>query len=437
MGLFTIAGVLEGFYGQPWSWADRRAVMERCVPAGLPWFAWAPKNDPLHRDAWRDPFPDEHLEGFADLLAIDGLKLCVSIAPGKDVGDIDEDIASLSAKLEPVVQIVEANGSHIPLVLIAFDDLESEPGQLVADALRHAEIISALGNYFGSRIQLGAVPAHYAGVQPTQYLTAFSENLPPEVLIGWTGDAVVNDRISAESAERFADAVDGRALLLWDNYPVNDVFLRDRLFLHPLRGRDPLLSEFCPAYFANAAVQPMLSLPPLLSAAAWCETGTSVEAWDEFDEPAQLAMLAEACEGGELYRLAIAAVDEPDSKEFDDLWWWLERMEVLELTGEMGDQAKAWTDQANTEAEVALIAMDLLERDPGDVEVPALVIDLWTRWGKVRRAKHSVFGPRFAVTPTMGVSAAGVWTLVGSSVREDANATDVLCRAGLARHQAE
>ncbi len=434
MGLFTIAGVLEGFYGEPWSWASRRAVMERCVPAGLPWYAWAPKSDPLHRDRWRETFTDEHLEGFADLLAIDGLKLCIGIAPGKDADeDVQADVDSLIAKLEPVVQLVEANGSHTPLIMVAFDDLEPEQ----ADAVRHSKLVSALSIDFGERIQLAAVPAHYAGTVTTDYLAAFSAGLPPEVLIGWTGPSVVNDRISAEAAEAFADAVDGRALLLWDNYPVNDVFMKDRAFLHPLRGRDSLLSEFCPAYFANAAVQPMLSLPPLLSAAAWCETGTSVEVWDEFDEPPQLAMLAEACEGGELYRLAIAAVDEPDSKEFDDLWWWLERIEVLELTGDLGEQAKPWTDQANAEAEVALVAMDLLEREPGDVEVPALVVDLWSRWATVRRARPSVFGPRFAVTPAMGVSAEGMWTLTGPSVREDVNATDVLCRAALAHHQAD
>jgi hyaluronoglucosaminidase len=433
VGLFAISGVLEGFYGKPWSWEERRAVMERCVPAGLPWYAWAPKADPLHRDAWREPFTDEHLAGFADLLSIDGLKLCVAIAPGVDPGEFDDDLASLIEKLEPVLQLVEANGSHIPMVMVAFDDL----GPDSADGNSHALLVSALSEALEDRVLICTVPAHYAGVSPTEYLTAFSDALPPDVLVGWTGPLVVNETINAYDAQAFADAVDGRPLLLWDNYPVNDVFMRDRLFLHPLRGRDSLLSEFCHAYFANAGTHAMLSLPPLLSAGSWCEDGVSTEAWEEFDEPVQLAMLAEACEGGELFRLAETAVADLESQAFDDLWWWLERIDVLELTGAMGTEAAPWIAQANAEAELSLIAMDLLEREPGDEEVPELLIDLMSKWPKVRRAQTSVFGPRFALRPALGVIASGVWTMASvdpGPVVEDRNATDVLCRGAIARH---
>jgi hyaluronoglucosaminidase len=319
MGLFTFAGVLEGFYGKPWSWEQRRSVMERCVPAGLPWYCWAPKSDPLHRSAWREPFTDEYLAGFADLLSIDGLKLCIGIAPGMEPGAAKSDDAEvLGAKLAPVIELVEAAGSHVPMVMVAFDDLGPE----LTDPRRHGQLISSLGNQFGDRIVLGAVPVHYATTAASDYLRAFSEELPADVLIGWTGELVVNEQIHAAQAEAFADAVDGRPLLLWDNYPVNDAFMKNRLFLRPLRGRDDLLSEFCAGYLANAGVQPLLSLPPLLSAAAWCETGTATEVWDEFDQPVQLALLSEACEGRELYRLALAATEDAESSAFDDLWCW-------------------------------------------------------------------------------------------------------------------
>jgi hypothetical protein len=434
VGLFAIAGVLEGFYGKPWTWQQRRSVMERCVPAGLPWYAWAPKSDPLHRERWRDPFTDEHLAGFADLLTIDGLKLCIAIAPGLDAADFSEnfdgDLVKLVAKVEPVVQLVEAGGSHTPLVIIAFDDL----GPDVTDPERHAQIISALSDSFGDRIQLAVVPVHYAATVSTQYLEVLTDGLPPDVLVAWTGPLVVNDSIDAYDAQAFADAVDGRPLLLWDNYPVNDAFMSDQLFLHPMRGRDPLLSELCHAYFANAGVQPMLSLPPLLSAGAWCEGGVAAESWEEFDEPVQLALLAEACQGGELYRLAEVAVADLESQAFDDLWWWLERLNVLGLAGTIGEEATPWIDQANAEASLSLLAMDLLERETGDLEVPELIIDLLLRWPKVRRAKPSVFGPRFGVRPTLGVNGEGVWTAKAPLVSEGRNATDVLCRAALARH---
>jgi hyaluronoglucosaminidase len=434
MGMFTIAGVLEGFYGPPWLWTQRRAVMERCVPAGLPWFAWAPKSDPLHRDRWRDPFTDEHLAGFADLLNIDGLKLCLSIAPGKGLSDdLDADAAAIVAKCEPVLDLVEANGSHTPLLMLAFDDLSSD----LADGERHGELVARVEAALGDRVQLAAVPVHYAGVVTTEYLRGFSAALPPDVLVGWTGAAVVNQQVLAVEAEAFSDAVDGRPLLLWDNYPVNDVFLADRLFLRPLVGRDSLLSEFCPAYFANAGLQPNASLPALLSIAAYCETGDAAEVWDEFEQPVQLALLAEACDGSELRRLAEAATADPESQAFDDLWWWLERLEVLELDGDLGAEVQPWVEQVVAEADLALVAMDLLERTTDDEEVSELIIRVLLEWPKVRSSRVSVFGPRFAVSPQFGVQATGEWRPTGSVVTEGRNATDVLIRAALARHTTE
>ncbi len=431
MGLFTFAGVLEGFYGTPWTWAERRAVMERSLSAGLPWYAWAPKGDPLHRDDWRAPFSDAHLQGFADLLSLEGLHLCIGIAPGPNPGEtVAADVEALVAKLEPVLQLVEAVGSHVPMLMVAFDDLGAdllEPG-------RHGEIVTGLYEAFEDRVVLAAVPVHYAGTQRTDYLEAFSAALPPDVLVGWTGPMVVNDSIDAADAEAFSDAVDGRPLLLWDNYPVNDALMRGQLFLHPLRGRDSLLSEFCSGYFANVGLQPQLSLPGLLSAAAFCETGFAAEVWDEFEQPVQIALLAEACDGGELYRLGLHAITDTESKEFDDLWWWLERIEVLEVGDTIGEEALPWVSQANAEAELCLVAMDLLDRPPDDADVPGLIVDLWRRWPTLRRSEFSVFGHRLAIRPTMGVHADGGWHLDASSVVRDRNVTDLLCDAALARH---
>jgi hypothetical protein len=107
---------------------------------------------------------------------------------------------------------------------------------------------------------------------------------------------------------------------------------------------------------------------------------------------------------------------------------------VLELTGTMGEEATPWIEQANAEASLSLIAMDLLEREQGDIEVPELIVDLLSRWPKVRRAKTSVFGPRFGLRPAMGLTGEGVWTAKAALVSEGRNATDVLCRAALERH---
>jgi hyaluronoglucosaminidase len=427
VGLFAVAGVLEGFYGTPWSWDERVAIMEQCVPAGLDWYVWAPKSDPLHRKLWRDPFTEEHLDGFRRLLKVDGLQLGIAIAPGMSPGDdLAADVAALVAKLSPVVEL------GATLIMVAFDDLEAH----LADGMRHAQIVSALIEHFIDHPELRwvAVPVHYATVEPSEYLTALAAGLPADVLIGWTGPLVVNESISAQDAEVFADAVDGRPLLLWDNHPVNDAVMADRLFLMPPSGRDPLLGEFCGAYLANAGVQAWPSLPGLLGAAAYASTGVAEAKWDDLDDPVNTALLAQACDGRELYRLAVDAL-ETEAGSLDDLWWWLERMEDLELSGPLGEAAEPWIVQARVEAEVSLLALDLLEREPGDDEVSTLVFTLFQRWPAARRGTHTVFGPRFALNPAFGVSSGGEWQLSASALVEDRNVTDFLCRAALARHR--
>ena len=82
---------------------------------------------------------------------------------------------------------------------------------------------------------------------------------------------MVNDRITAAEARGSADSLGGRPPLLWDNYPVNDAMMADRLFLGPLRGRDPGLAEACSGYLANAMVQPRCSMLPLASVAAYLD----------------------------------------------------------------------------------------------------------------------------------------------------------------------
>jgi hypothetical protein len=431
---FAVAGVLEGFYGPPWSWDDRVAIMERCAPAGLPWYVWAPKSDPLHRKRWREPFTDQHLDGFRRLIALDGVRVGVALSPGADLDDLDTDAEALAAKLRPV------RGLGVALVMIAFDDIDPA----LTDGERHGALIRALTSRLDlTEVHLVVVPTHYATLANTTYLRALSNGLPPEVMVGWTGAHVVNEAIGVHDAAAFADIVDGRPLALWDNYPVNDATLADRAFLLPLNGRDPRLDEYCGAYLANAAVQPWLGLPALLSAGAWATTGVATPPWEVegFEDPVNIATLAQACDGRELCRLAHAAVaisqgddDDDQLRDTDDLWWWLERVEHLDVNGPIGLDARPWIFQARAEAAAALNALELLERDPDEPDVAIAVLGLLRSWLKVRKGTVSVLGIRFGLTPKASIDASGNWTITSDVIVEGRNATDILCRAALARH---
>ena len=52
-------------------------------------------------------------------------------------------------------------------------------------------------------------------------------------------------------------------VLLWDNYPVNDLSMSDELHIGPLRGRDPELPSTVYGYLNNPLLQEELSFIPL------------------------------------------------------------------------------------------------------------------------------------------------------------------------------
>ena len=56
---FELSGVIEGFYGPPWSHSDRLDMLRFMGRAGLNVYIYAPKDDPYHRTRWREPYPED------------------------------------------------------------------------------------------------------------------------------------------------------------------------------------------------------------------------------------------------------------------------------------------------------------------------------------------------------------------------------------------
>ena len=54
-----LAGVIEGFYGQPWSQAERFELFDRMAAWGPNnTYFYAPKDDLKHRALWREPYSE-------------------------------------------------------------------------------------------------------------------------------------------------------------------------------------------------------------------------------------------------------------------------------------------------------------------------------------------------------------------------------------------
>lgn len=405
-----LRGVIEGFYGPPWSWAERMSLLEWAIPRGLVDYVYAPKDDPKHRSEWRTPYTAEELHGFADLGAIDGAQVWFAVSPGLSMtyGDAD-DRRTLVAKFTDLVD----HGVHG--FCLAVDDLPPTPGLGAA----HGDLAAFLVEELDAPLLL--VPTDYTSTAPTTYLRELADTCPEEVPIGWTGSTVVCDTITAAEAAARTAALGGRKPWLWDNYPVNDALMDDRLFTGPLRGRDPALAGMLCGYVANGGVQPRSSRPAFASIAAWLDGDDPVTAWDTFVDDADWRIFSEACDGHVPNRLAadvVAGRDDGAARE-----WFAAAAETMPPGLE--DEAAPWIEQLHREAAVAVAVLDA-----GDD--PAVLTTALLPWLGMARPRHSVLGARRAFRPVFGQDDLGGFVARAGAIQAGPNALDVLAHGALA-----
>ena len=60
-------GIVEGFFGQQWSWQARQDIARFLAAEGCNSYIYAPKNDEYFRKQWHIPCPDEHLQNLQRL----------------------------------------------------------------------------------------------------------------------------------------------------------------------------------------------------------------------------------------------------------------------------------------------------------------------------------------------------------------------------------
>jgi hyaluronoglucosaminidase len=421
----AMIGAIEGFYGRPWSWSDRLAVCRAVAAAGGDTYVYAPKDDPLHRDRWREAYPDEELARFEELVAASPVRVGFAISPGLSIdSSAPADRDALAAKVGQLTDV------GVDLVVLALDDLPFRP----VLGREHGELTAWLRERLPSQVDLAMVPNHYTGCVDAPYLADLRATVPAEVAVGWTGRFVVNDAIEVGDVARWSEVMDGRAPLLWDNVPVNDVVMADRLFLGPLRGRNPAVPTMLAGYLANGGVQALASIPPIRSAVAWARGGDPVDEWD--------AAIGDALVLGR-------CVDEHELAALLDAWARaeddVERAAALDgvdrllcdaegcTDGGLGEEVAPWVEAVRAEAAVGRGAVRVLRHrrdDPARASLDAMAMVV--SWRQVRRGTVSVFGPRDGFRPVLGQSAEGDWLCSPTAFDVERNAIDRLVRAAIA-----
>src|SRR5678815_1201834 len=83
-----LAGVIEGFYGQPWPQAERFELFEWMEAWGLNTYLYAPKDDLKHRALWREPYSAAEAETMGQLIqagSARGIRFIYALSPGLDI----------------------------------------------------------------------------------------------------------------------------------------------------------------------------------------------------------------------------------------------------------------------------------------------------------------------------------------------------------------
>lgn len=410
-------GIIEGFYGPLWTWDQRLTLSTALADAGMDTYVYAPKDDPFHRERWRDPYPPEEFSALTEFVERSALDVGVAISPGLSM---DPDDASDRADLLGKIEQLTATGSTS--VGLCFDDIAPGPGLGAA----HARVANWVRDRLDASVGLYLVPLHYTGTHPAAYLTELLE-VDRTIPIAWTGHGIVNRTITVDDAEAWTELMDGRRPLLWDNTPVNDALMADWMFSGPLRGRDADLPQHLAGYLANPLVQHSPNLPPLLSAAAWARGDDPVAAWESALGADHV--FYEGCDGELPRTLAIRAIA-GERGALEELTAWFAAASTF-TSSELGDDVRPWIDQLRAEAAVGLDACKLLAISPTQSALVAPL--LLMSWQPLRRAQVQVLGGRGGTVSAITQDADSQWFALSDSLVHPASVVDLLVDAVMAR----
>ncbi len=235
-------GVIEGFYGTPWSHAVRLSLMDFMGKYKLNTYFYGPKDDPYHScPNWRLPYPEKEAQNIRELVEAcnkNRVEFVWAIHPGADIKWNEEDYQNLVNKFQMMYDL------GVSSFTIFFDDISGEG----TNPLKQTELLNRLNKEFvqakGDVAPLNMCPTDYSRLwaNPTEQgsLALFGKNLDPSINIFWTGDVVCSD-FTRETMEWVNSRIK-RPAYYWWNYPVTD-YCRHIIMQGPSYGLDTTLTD--------------------------------------------------------------------------------------------------------------------------------------------------------------------------------------------------
>ncbi|WAR20929.1 OGA-like protein [Mya arenaria] len=247
-----LCGVVEGFYGIPWTTEQRKLLFQWMNYMGMTTYMYAPKDDAKHRAFWRDQYSVEEA----------GLDISFSSA---------KDVQCLKRKCEQVA----AFGCHAFALL--FDDIDpelsaSDKSAFQSSACAQVSITNELFEHLGQP-EFYFCPTEYCtsrampNLATSGYLNTVGSKLLNDIHILWTGCKVISKKITISELEEVAK-VFRRPPVIWDNIHANDYDQR-RMYLGPFDGRSADIIPYLRGVLTNPNCEFEANYIPLHTLGQW------------------------------------------------------------------------------------------------------------------------------------------------------------------------
>ncbi|KAH9524612.1 hypothetical protein Btru_027330 [Bulinus truncatus] len=274
-----ISGVVEGFYGRPWSADQRKLLFSWMQKSGLNTYMYAPKDDYKHRAYWRELYSVEEAENLTNLICAAKEKdvtFVYAVSPGLDISFSNvKDIQALKRKLEQVATF----GCEAFAML--FDDIDPELSEADRSAFQSfgSAQVSVSNEVFEHLHQPKLFlfcPTEYCAsravpnVASSEYLNTIGSKLLPGIDIMWTGPKVVSKKMTVAALEEIATAIK-RPAVIWDNIHANDYDPR-RIFLGPYDGRSPEVIPYINGVMTNPNTEFEANFMAIHTLGQWCQS---------------------------------------------------------------------------------------------------------------------------------------------------------------------
>lgn len=240
-------GLVEGFYGNPYSEANRMSLFELFGRQKMNIYIYGPKDDAYHKSKWREEYPTElgaKITQYVNAAKAHKIDFVWAIHPGEDIQWNDTDRNNIVNKLKAMCRLGVRNFA------VFWDDLWNDDGT-------HGDEQAELMNYIATEIEAEYPDVNPMIICPTQYnrgwsngvyLPALGSIMNSDINIMWTGNSVV-DMINKSDVTWINNQISRKAFI-WLNYPVTDYCI-DHLLMGPTHGNDTDIANLLSGFVSN------------------------------------------------------------------------------------------------------------------------------------------------------------------------------------------